>query len=82
MASGSQMCNGNMALFPAPPMNISPKAKRNHCRTALCQRHLIGAEGVCTGIISIDKDTYKETQVSKTGNDKAFFEAAIAAGFV
>ena len=26
MASGSQMCNGNMALFPAPPMNISPKA--------------------------------------------------------
>ena len=26
MASGSQMCNGNMALFPAPPMNISPSA--------------------------------------------------------
>ena len=27
IASGSQMCNGNMALFPAPPMNISPKAR-------------------------------------------------------
>jgi len=37
------------------------QGKRNHGRTALCQRHLIGAEGVCAGIISIDKDTYKET---------------------
>ena len=26
MASGSQMCSGNMALLPAPPMNISPSA--------------------------------------------------------
>ena len=26
MASGSQMCNGNMALLPAPPMNISTSA--------------------------------------------------------
>ena len=26
MASGNQMCNGNMALFPAPPTNISPSA--------------------------------------------------------
>ena len=27
IASGSQMCNGNMALLPAPPTNISPNAK-------------------------------------------------------
>ena len=26
MASGSQMCKGNMALLPAPPMNMSTKA--------------------------------------------------------
>ena len=26
MASGNQMCNGNMALLPAPPINISPRA--------------------------------------------------------
>ena len=26
MASGNQMCKGNMALLPAPPMNISTKA--------------------------------------------------------
>jgi len=26
MASGSQMCSGNMALLPAPPTNISPNA--------------------------------------------------------
>ena len=27
MASGSQMCSGNMALLPAPPINISPSAQ-------------------------------------------------------
>ena len=26
IASGNQMCKGNMALLPAPPMNISTKA--------------------------------------------------------
>lgn len=26
IASGNQMCNGNIALLPAPPINISPKA--------------------------------------------------------
>ena len=26
MASGSQICNGNIALLPAPPMNIRNKA--------------------------------------------------------
>ena len=26
MASGSQMCSGNMALLPAPPINISTRA--------------------------------------------------------
>lgn len=26
MASGSQIWSGNMALLPAPPMNMSPRA--------------------------------------------------------
>ena len=26
IASGNQMCNGNIALLPAPPMNINTKA--------------------------------------------------------
>ena len=51
------------------------QGKRNHCRTALCQRHLIRAEGVCTGIIPIDEDTYKESQVSKTGHDKSLLRS-------
>lgn len=29
MASGNQMCKGNMALLPAPPMNIKNKAVGN-----------------------------------------------------
>ena len=29
MASGSHICNGNMALLPAPPMNMSTSAVGN-----------------------------------------------------
>src|SRR5437762_3938285 len=30
IASGNQMCNGNIALFPAPPMNTNVSAQVNN----------------------------------------------------
>ena len=55
-----------MALFPAPPTNISPNASGIIVPAA--------TRALAAGVkVAVDEDTNQKTEVGKTGDDKCFF---------
>ena len=75
MASGSQMCSGNMALLPAPPTNISPSASGIIVPAAASALRL-GREGEGPGVIAVDEDTDEETQVGEARDDEGLLRGS------
>src|SRR5215467_1065525 len=50
MASGSQMCKGNMALFPAPPINTNVRA---HVKTDTPKNEVEATASHCDEFVSV-----------------------------
>ena len=83
MASGSQICSGNMADLPAPPMKISiidqviTDKPRKLTEAIPAKTGLCGLVSSCkiksTGIKGKHQYSDQESQVGKTGNNKCFF---------
>ena len=69
MASGSQICSGNMALLPAPPMNISPSAS-GIIAPAAASSCTSGVKGERPGIVPVEEDADEEPQVGEARHDK------------
>ena len=67
MASGSQMCSGNMALLPAPPTNISPSASGIIAPAATSSYLLIGFYYTKKEAVAASKKAFIVTRFADLG---------------